>query len=167
MDGSSNSASRDWTAWRLTDIFTTTDSVELDGRININGVNRDGGAAFKAALYGYNFETSPNSDPTIASQPLTDSEITALVSQMQARVSNGAPFTQTTGPFAERGELSEMPVFNTGTQLTGQDMTSIYDRGREELFRRLAELVTTRGRFLPFTRSAKHLFRKLALPCLC
>jgi hypothetical protein len=38
-----------------------------------------------------------------------------------------------------------MSVFNSGTQLTGQDMSKIYDRGREELFRRLAELITTRG----------------------
>jgi type II secretory pathway pseudopilin PulG len=64
-DGNSNSASREWTAWRLTDVFATTDAVQLDGRININGVNRDGGAAFKTALYGYNFEVSPDSDPTI------------------------------------------------------------------------------------------------------
>jgi hypothetical protein len=144
-DGDSNSASREWTAWRLTDIFTTTDSASLDGRININGVNRDGGAAFNAALYGYNFEVSPDSDPAIASQALTDTEVDALVSQMQTRLNNQSPFTQTIGPFAERGELSEMPVFNSGSTLTGHDMSSIDDRGREELFRRLAELITTRG----------------------
>src|SRR5205823_10357933 len=36
-DGNSSSASREWTAWRLTDIFSTTDLVQLDGRVNING----------------------------------------------------------------------------------------------------------------------------------
>jgi Tfp pilus assembly protein PilX len=144
-DGDSGSASREWTAWRLADVFTTTDSVQLDGRININGVNRDNGAAFKAALYGYKFQASPDSDPTIASQALTDTQVSALVSQMQDRLKNQNQFTATSGPFAERGEFSEMPVFNSGTQLTGQNMTSIYDRGREELSRRLAELITTRG----------------------
>jgi hypothetical protein len=64
---------------------------------------------------------------------------------VQARLDNQAPFAQTIGPFEERGELSEMPVFNSGTQLTGQNMSSIYDRGREELFKRLADLITTRG----------------------
>ncbi len=144
-DGSSTSASREWTAWRLTDILTSSDSTQLDGRININGVNRDAGVAFKAALDGYNFQAPPDSDPTIASQALTDTQVNSLVSQMQARVTNQSPFTQTTGPFAERGELSEMPVFNSGTQLTGRDMASIYDKGREELFKRLVELITTRG----------------------
>ena len=144
-DGSSTSASREWTAWRLLDYFTTTDAVQLDGRININGVNRDGGVALKAALYGYNFEASPDSDPTIASQALSDSQIAALIGQVQSRLNNQAPFTLTTGPLMECGELSEMPVFNIGTDLTGHDMASIYDRGREELFRRLAELITTRG----------------------
>ena len=47
-DGNSNSASREWTAWRFTDIFTTSDAPELEGRVNINGVNRDSGAALKA-----------------------------------------------------------------------------------------------------------------------
>ncbi|MBA3350973.1 MAG: hypothetical protein H0U23_00860 [Blastocatellia bacterium] len=144
-DGASSSPSREWTAWRLMDLFTTTDSVQLDGQININGINRDGGAAFKAMLYGYNFALPPNSDPTIASQSLTDTQIDSLVSQIQARVQNQTPFVATVGPFAERGELSEMPLFNTGADLTGTDMASVYDRGREEIFRRLAELITTRG----------------------
>ena len=38
-----------------------------------------------------------------------------------------------------------MPIFTTGTDLTGTNMTSVYDRGREELLRRLIELTTTRG----------------------
>src|SRR5207248_8258713 len=61
-DGNSSSASREWTAWRLTDIFSTTDLVQLDGRVNINGVNRDGGADLKAALYGYSFQPVPDAD---------------------------------------------------------------------------------------------------------
>ena len=144
-DGNSGSPSREWAAWRLADIFTSNDFPQLVGRININGMNRDGGAAFKAALYGYNFRVAPDSDPIIASQALTDPQLAALVSQMQLRLGNQSPFDKTSGPFAEFGELSEMPVFNSGNQLTGQDMSKIYDRGREEILRRISELITTRG----------------------
>ena len=144
-DKNSKSPSREWTAWRLLDYFTTTDSLQLEGRINVNGVNRDGGSALKATLYGYSFEASPDSDPTIASQPLTDPQIESLIAQIQSRLNNEPPFSLTAGPFFERGELSEMPLFNAGTSFTGHDMASVYDRGREETFRRLAELITTRG----------------------
>ena len=149
-DGDSNSPSREWTAWRLTDVFSTTDAVQLDGRININGVSRDSGAALRAALYGYVFQ-----DPQLGSPPLNDGAINLLIDQMRARAANDGSasyngntypqFATTSGPFVERGEISEMPLFNTGTDLTGTLMTTVYDRGREELFRRLTELTTTRG----------------------
>jgi hypothetical protein len=156
-DGDSNSASREWTAWRLTDIFTTSDSVPLDGRININSVQRDGGTALKAAIYGYTFQSTPDSDPNLAGKPFdadppsASDKVNELIKQMQARATNdqtaySAAFKNTSGPFTERGELSEMPMFNTGTDLaTGVDTANVYDRGREELFRRMAELITTRG----------------------
>jgi hypothetical protein len=163
-DGDSNSASKEWTAWRLTDVFTTSNSVQLDGRVNINGVNRDyvdaahpGGGALKTALYGYNFQTTPDSDPNLAGKQFdadpsnaTD-KVNELIKQMQSRVSNdqaaySAAFKNTSGPFAERGEVSELPLFNTGKDLNSGVITgNAYDRGREELFRRLVELTTTRG----------------------
>ena len=78
-----------------------------------------------------------------------------LIDQVTARTVNDGTtsyngtsypqFATSSGPFCERGESSEMPIFNSGTDLTGTNMTTVYDRGREELFRRLAELVTTRG----------------------
>ncbi len=65
------------------------------------------------------------------------------------------------GPFFERGELSELPAFGrnslpakfppdpgapyAATDLSGTSMNLIEDRGREELFRRLVEMTTTRG----------------------
>jgi Tfp pilus assembly protein PilX len=155
-DRNSNSASREWTAWRLSDVFTTADLIQLDGRVNINGVNRDGGTAVKAALYGYIFQPTPNSDSNLAGKPFdTDppssgDKVIELIKQMQARIKNDgstySSFASTSGPFAERGELSEMPMFNTGADLvTGVNTSNVYDRGREELFRRLVELITTRG----------------------
>jgi hypothetical protein len=146
-DGSSSSASREWTTWRLVDIFETSDAVQQDGRININSVVRDGGAALRTALYGYNFQAIPDSDPSLANQPLDDNSLTTLVNQVKARVVNdGSTYTQfanTAGPIAERGELSEMPIFNTTSTgsttyylAPGVDTMKVDDRGREELFRR-------------------------------
>ncbi|MGH7938975.1 MAG: hypothetical protein ACRD5Z_23440, partial [Bryobacteraceae bacterium] len=149
-DGDSNSASREWTAWRLVDIFTTQDSPtslppgELEGLVNINGTARDNGAALKAALFGYVFQ-----DAQLAGAPLNDVAVQKLVDEVKARVVNDGTaypdFANTSGPIAERGELSEMPVFSAGTDLSGSDMATTYDRGREELFRRLVGLITTRG----------------------
>ena len=148
-DGNSESASRNWTAWRLVDIFSANSTLQLDGRVNINGAIRDGGAAIKAALHGYNFQPVPESDPQIASSSLSDAAIQELLRQIRARLTNdGTDFPQfgdTSGPFVERGELSEMPIFHTGTDLTNKNIATVYDRGREELFRRLVELTTTRG----------------------
>ena len=156
-DGNSNTASREWTAWRLLDVFSTSDSVQLDGRININGINRDNGTALKAAFYGYIFQPVPDADPNLAGRPFdadpsdpTD-KINVLISQLQARLNNDQAlfnnaFLNTSGPLAERGELSEMPIFNTGSDLAaGVNTPTTNDRGREELFRRLVELTTTRG----------------------
>jgi hypothetical protein len=156
-DGNSNTASREWTAWRLLDVFSTSDSVQLDGRININGINRDNGTALKAAFYGYIFQPVPDTDPNLAGRPFdadpsdpTD-KINVLISQLQARLNNDQAlfnnaFLNTSGPLAERGELSEMPIFNTGSDLAaGVNTPTTNDRGREELFRRLVELTTTRG----------------------
>jgi hypothetical protein len=95
-----------------------------------------------ANLSGKNFDTDPTDS--------TD-KINELVLQIQARLKNdpsayAAAFSKTAGPFAERGELSEMPMFNTGTDLVSSVNTAAAnDRGREELFRRMAELITTRG----------------------
>jgi hypothetical protein len=163
-DGDSTSASREWTAWRLADIFSASGSLQLDGRININGVARDyvdatnpGGAALKAALFGYNFQPTPDSDPGLAgsgfdTDPTNSTDkVNELVLQMQARLRNDATayngiFKNSAGPFAERGELSDLPIFNTGKDLNSTVVTgNTNDRGREELFRRLVELTTTRG----------------------
>jgi hypothetical protein len=46
-------------------------------------------------------------------------------------------------PFWERGEISELPIFNTGNIPT--QMSNVFDRGREELVRRSIEMITTRG----------------------
>ena len=124
-------ASNAWAAWRLADVFSIDDSVELPGRININGVLRDGGAALLAAFEGFIFQPATNSnDPVIhgdqhnsvASANLAKATLdtssmnngySQLIIQMVARLQNTIP-TDTSGtsvpsgPFFERGELGEL-----------------------------------------------------------
>lgn len=70
-----------------------------------------------------------------------------------------APYNTGQGPFFERGEMSELPAFGrtnvvstfppasyTGADLVNGAVTNTtFDRGREEIFRRMAEIITTRG----------------------
>jgi hypothetical protein len=136
-------------AWRLTDLFDANPVGRLvapttvRGKININGVLRDsvasngsviptGGAAFRAALRSYNFLTSPNGDAVLNGRALSNSEIDTLVSNLQS-------YLITNGPLMERGEISQLPFFNTSGLATAED------RGREEICRRLIEMITTRS----------------------
>jgi hypothetical protein len=120
-DGDSNSASHEWAAWRLTDIFSDSDSVQLDGRINVNGANRDGGTALKVAFYGYSFQATPDSDPNLSGKAFdtdptdTNDKINELIKQIQARLRNdavayGTAFKKTSGPFGERGAFRNANV---------------------------------------------------------
>ena len=86
-DGDPDSASRQWTAWRLTDLFTTTDAVRLPGRINPNGLLRDDGALFRALFHG-----EPSFSPEAVEATL------GLLRQRLERYGF---------PLEERGELSE------------------------------------------------------------
>lgn len=152
-DGKQESVSRNRTAWRLTDIFSTTDAMELPGRININSVARDGGVAMKAALYKFKFGSTPTADAGLAGKDLNiDAFIDALKKRFPSSTSNDP---RRDNPFWERGELSELQadaqqpasdgVFNAGTLITGTNMKNVLDRNREELVRRSVELLTTKG----------------------
>ena len=174
------SASTGWASWRLADIFDVADPIQLPGRININGVMRDDGAAFLSALQGFVFQsmtTSGASDAVIhgdlklnpgtppTSTPLntatgSTSGYSQIIAQMKQRLdavalSNGAP-SRPVKPFFERGELGELgystaypannnPLFSAGVALAGVEMSTVTDHSREELFRRLAQMICTKG----------------------
>ena len=177
-DGDETKESRTWTSWRLLDFFCIADhadqprlidqfGIEQPGLININGVARDGGAALRTALTGFIYQPVPYGDAAFSAG--TAPNVDNLIAQMITRVTT--PITDPTsqavnvgknqtgaGPFWERGEMSELPLFGRSTSssipaadtattdLTGIDMSSkVFDRGREELFRRIAEMITTRG----------------------
>ena len=132
-DGDQTSASRTWAAWRLADIFSTNDLMQQSGLININGVTRDNGAALRAALTGFKFQpdsaSNPLGDPLLADSTKANLNIDNLVAEIKARLnpSSTTPATgiwQTgTGPFWERGELSELPGFGRTPDQIKPDQT--------------------------------------------
>jgi hypothetical protein len=150
--GPVNRFSSTWwnSAWQLTDYFSADETTKAvsdptsRGRLNINGVLRDNGTAFKAALRSFRFKSSPESDPAIADGLLTDAEIDALVSDIK-------DFLKTKGPFMSRGEISEVPFFSTASTktLAALQVKVTNDQAREEIFRRTVELITTKS--LSFT----------------
>lgn len=147
-DGNQTNASRTWTSWRLADIFTTTNTVTIDGLINPNGALRDNGAAMRAALHGFTYLPSPNGAPNTEGTTLTSNNVTTLITNLVGRLTNTNSFNPTgsLNPFWERGEVSELGVLNTGTALLGAvNMSNTIDRGREELIRRSLQMLTTRG----------------------
>ena len=146
-DGNQTNASRTWTSWRLADIFTTTNAITIRGLINPNGALRDNGAAVRALFHGMTMLPTTAGAPTTAGNPIV---VDALVTNLIARLTNGVPGSSGIPAGAlnalwERGELSELSVFSSGSSLTGADMAQTIDRGREEIVRRSIQMITTRG----------------------
>ncbi len=147
--GSATRFSTNWqnAAWRLVDIFGVNASksiLELDpvqrGQVNVNSVMRDGGTVLRSLLRQFVF--LPDSAKGIAGSSLSDSEISNLILSLSNYVS-------TNGPFMERGEISQIGYFSGASantnKIAGQNVSTTADRGREEIFRRMVELITTRS----------------------
>jgi len=154
--------SRQWASYRLTDFFSTTQEVQLPGLININGIRRDNGAALRAACYGMTLHVASQAaaanssllvaDTTLESDPDADRGVQKVVSLLRDRMEKydpsqaGGDATKYLGPLMERGELGDLNIFSTGTNLlSGVKMDEAFDRTREELTRRMIDLITTRG----------------------
>jgi len=120
--------------------------VTIPGLINPNGVLRDGGASLRAALHGMVYAPTPEGVPGLAGRDLNSFRLNGVINSLRSRLTNASAAGLPSGalvPFWERGEISELPIFNTGTIPT--TMSNIFDRGREELVRRSIEMITTRG----------------------
>lgn len=138
-------------AWRLTDVFeviinpltgqvdrtTPLAPAQSRGKINLNSVLRDEGAVLRSLLRRFTYLTKPNGAPTTSNRALTDAEIETLITQIK-------DYLSTKGPFMERGELSQILFFAANTA-GSQSLRYSQDRGREELFRRILPLLTTRS----------------------
>jgi hypothetical protein len=145
-DGNQTNASRTWTSWRLADIFTTTNALTITGAVNPNGIMRDGGAALRAALFDIRFQPSPEGATATANRAInTNNFLNAIIARMTNATAAGLP-SGSVNVFWERGEISELPLFNSGNTLaSGVLMNNAFDRGREEVVRRSIEMITTRG----------------------
>ena len=137
--------SREWTAWRLCDIFSVSDDRSLPGSVNINGVLRENGAVLKALLH--DFRWSGNE-----SRGLESEDIRLLVHHFQSRLLSKPPYQNRGGAFFERGEISEIDLFNSQDVFpksliskSWRGMKGRDDRVREEIIRYLLETITTRG----------------------
>ena len=140
-------------AWRLTDIFDvlldSSGSANLQGKVdrstklippqafgkvNINSALRDNGAVLRSLLRGFKY---------LGGQALSESDITTIITSL-------TKYLNDKGPMIERGELSQLltsagePLF-ANTTLGSQDLSTSQDRIREEIFRRLVEMLTTRS----------------------
>jgi hypothetical protein len=149
-------ASRQWAAWRLTDYLGTSSQIQTPGLININGIRRDGGAALRAACHGMVLASIAHSPkaykPTLSLSTLNTSlalpnpapGFHRFLREATERLENAGPLQ---GCFHERGEISELDLFNTDaeTLVSGTKMSTVFDHSREELCRRILELVTCRG----------------------
>ncbi len=156
--------SQQWAAWRLTDFLGTTSDLELPGLININGLRRDNGAALRAACYGLTLNSVSwpigSANPTITPAKEFDSEeyedsqvkpgLQLLINQAIERLKQ----TDITKPsyFRERGEFSDLEAYSKTVPdpskpdlVAGVQGSDAFDRPREELYRRLSNLITTRG----------------------
>ena len=111
---------------------------------------------------------TPSNLTPLANKPLSTGAndttgFSKLVAYINARLNasptyNAAGANTPWGPFFERGEFGELEMngnalfgknvgstFQKSNDLAGVDMNRTLDRGREELFRRMAELICTRG----------------------
>jgi hypothetical protein len=165
LSSTEKAPSRGWAAWRLADFLGTSGDAFLPGVININGLQRDNGAAFRAACEGMKMKavacpasTTTPTGPYERALLCTEGAATgvqAVIDQAILRMKANDPVNRGTydaaaayfGPFAERGEISELPLFNDANQklIANTKMSETFDRGREELYRRLADQITTRG----------------------
>jgi len=129
-------------AFLLTDVFAVNEDDR--GRINPNSLVRDDGVVFRALLDGFTFESDvqENASSALAGQTINAEGF------LPAMVQNAAAG----GGFMTVGDISRAGLFHAGTNMVaGVDMASaaVSDAGREEFFRRTADLLTTHS--LAFT----------------
>lgn len=146
-DGTYNSLSYRRSAWRLCDVFSTRDETNsgyeniTPGLFNPNGALRDSGSSLLALLEGFRFmPTNTVVDSSFPNKTLANSDTSALVSSLIARLSQINPSSPSV--FFERGEFGELDFFNTASIAGVSDPN---DATREELFRRLVEMLTMKG----------------------
>ncbi|MGH8047168.1 MAG: type IV pilus modification PilV family protein [Chthoniobacterales bacterium] len=152
-------------AYHLLDIFDTKN--DLRGKILINSALRDPrNYPLRAAFYNLktqktdsdfydengkkDYAAPPDSTITEAQKVAVDKIIEALRKQADTNTPpTGAIKEQ--GPFLALGQIGDLDIFNTGTELLGTEIKpndkimNHMDRGREEVLRNTFELFTLKG----------------------
>lgn len=128
-------------AFLLADLFRVDDVTE--GRINPSSVARDGnGFVLSALMDGFNFYSDMEDIPSAA---IGGNEINSTnVAESILEVISGGD------TLVSLGDISRAPIFRTGVNLSpGATATNVSSAGKEEFFRRSANLLTTQS--LAFT----------------
>lgn len=131
-------------AFLLADVFTTTTNDR--GRVNPNSLMRDGGFVFKSLADGFLFEANSINAASVALAGKTINT-NAFLSNLLTTATNASGFVSL-------GDISLASAFHAGTNLVSDvNMTNttrpVSDSGKEEFFRRSANLLTTQS--LAFT----------------
>ena len=156
-----------WASWRLTDVLSVNGDLQKEGLLNINGLLRDHGVALRAALAKMTMQPSNASAHGTPSTQIGGLELNSDHSAGSPGIESLSKFlsdrfrrrqpaadqtsldrgTVTWGPLFERGEVSECPYFSQSSSplFSNANLAATYDRGREEVFRRMAEMITTKG----------------------
>lgn len=141
--------------------------TEIEGLYNPNGILRDEGKVLKALVKGFQFSGNPKSDPALQGKEVNSNNTdvvlaenkrgnfrptdlaaggNALANYLAARLSRSVP--KRFSPIWEPGEISQLDMFNPDTNKlidAGIATNALNDRGREELSRRLMDLITPKG----------------------
>lgn len=142
-DGEPHSASRTWTAWRLADLFTVSDAFRIPGIVNPNGVCRDNGLALRALLEGFQYRSAPEGGRGVAGKAMTENQMEDFVQAVMDRFKGtDAESPDDDRVYWERGEISEAGFLEKDSFAGVSDSG---DRGREEIIRRVIEMLAPRG----------------------
>ncbi|MCX6972138.1 MAG: hypothetical protein NTV93_18580 [Verrucomicrobia bacterium] len=144
-DATSTNFSRN--AFLLADVFRT--DANRSGRINPNSIIRDGsGVVMQSAFANFSFETNSANGAAshfAGNQTLASTNAIRLIREFATNNTNGNGF------LVSIGDLSRVSAFwstnndPTNTIVSGVRMSDVSDSGKEEVFRRTANLLTTQS----------------------
>jgi len=136
-------------------VFTVTSAVTQAGLININAGLRDNGLSLTATCLGLIYDSPPLGAQQTSGRSLSVANFVAAVrTNLAGTFVGNQPDTDpgNDGVYWERGQLGELadaanrPIFSSPLNLiAGVPLNTTQDRGREELVRRLIEMVCTKG----------------------
>jgi hypothetical protein len=137
---------------RLLELFSA--GTERRGKILLNSALRDDrNLALRSLLDGLRTQVNDQPTPDLAS-PRDPAFPGTSATSLQVNADNFITALRNTPyPLLGLGQLGDLPIFNSGSELFGSaismtptpENTTLQDRGREEIFRHLVGLLTLKG----------------------